>query len=370
VSASWQQRICHGLPWPNRHHQTIDQVSPREVRFPNGQVAVPLCGTQYLALIGQLPPEEWGSLGSNYLGGIPRKRREFEEMIADKCGEDKALAFSNGWAACFSVSELLARLCDLVVSDRYAHNSIIRGLQATKAAVVVRDLNECGRQKIFDEYPNKQIGLVTSAIDGITGSLSEPRWSQQEFGESIWVRDECHTFGTIGGRGLGRIDDLRPDIRVLSLSKAFGSIGAVVTGRGELIEYLSQIASTWIFSTPLPGNIWEINTRIVPILESYSHGRTRILELAERFRRNGPRSGLRVSGALHISGLHLDKSVNISLFEQGMLTDGFYLRVSQSPTRPAGQPCARISFNPWLNESDVDKLIASIQINMNRACAT
>jgi 8-amino-7-oxononanoate synthase len=67
--------------------------------------------------------------------------------------------------------------------------------------------------------------------------------------------DEAHGTGVMGPTGGGVVEAQgcsgRPLIQIGTLSKALGSLGGYVAGSQALIEFLSNRASTWIYTTGL-----------------------------------------------------------------------------------------------------------------------
>jgi 7-keto-8-aminopelargonate synthetase-like enzyme len=95
--------------------------------------------------------------------------------------------------------------------------------------------------------------------------------------------------------------------------------------------------------------------------------RKQIADLAKRFRARAKNAGLSVSGDYHISGLHISATHNVKQFEEGVRSRGFYLKVSQYPSRPREAPCARVAFTPFHTSKDVDGLVDSIVAALGEA---
>ncbi len=71
---------------------------------------------------------------------------------------------------------------------------------------------------------------------------------------AITMVDDAHGEGVLGGgRGIVHHFNLhgKVDIEVGTLSKAFGCLGGVITGKKELIEYYKQKGRPFLFSTGL-----------------------------------------------------------------------------------------------------------------------
>ena len=73
--------------------------------------------------------------------------------------------------------------------------------------------------------------------------------------------DEAHAFGVFGQNLAGIADELdllnEVDLITITLGKALGSVGAICVGNNDIIDYLINKASSFIFSTALaPVNVF------------------------------------------------------------------------------------------------------------------
>jgi 8-amino-7-oxononanoate synthase len=80
----------------------------------------------------------------------------------------------------------------------------------------------------------------------------------EEFNSMLLV-DEAHATGVLGETGAGCVEYFgctnKQLIQVGTLSKALGSLGGYVAGSQNLIDFLRNRASTWIYTTALsPGD--------------------------------------------------------------------------------------------------------------------
>src|SRR6185503_14291682 len=89
-----------------------------------------------------------------------------------------------------------------------------------------------------------------------------------------------------------------------------------------------------------------------------SESRNIIRDHANLFR-SSLRSGLEnnleleITGEHHITGVNLPERIDVLAFEGALRSRGFFLKVSQYPSRPREKPCARIAFNPFHSAEDV-----------------
>lgn len=74
------------------------------------------------------------------------------------------------------------------------------------------------------------------------------------------IIDEAHAVGVLGqnGKGLSFEFSKNPSLfaRIITFSKAYGTIGGAVLGGKELIDYLINFSRSFIYSTALPPFIY------------------------------------------------------------------------------------------------------------------
>jgi 8-amino-7-oxononanoate synthase len=356
------------VPWQWREFEELQPESARIVRILDGSPLIQVCSTQYLGIpwdpraravfrrvVQNADLAEWGSFGSNYLGGTHRARLDFEEFVTRKVPCERAVGFASGWAANYAVAEALGHVCEVIISDKRSHNSAIHGLRGSNASVRVHDLNSNEWQEVFREQIKGKIGLFSPSVEGITGDVVNPIIPPEYRGQVLWAQDECHSFGTVGSDGFAIPGGMKPDLRILGLSKACGTMGSVVCGDGDLVDVLCQLASPWIFSTAVPPIIWRISLPLLEVVQTLNAERQTILELARHLRGKLRAQGIKFSGQHHITGIPLQAD-RANDFEAALRTAGFFVKVSQYPSRPLDCPAARICFTPFHTIGDVDRL--------------
>lgn len=351
------------VPWPLRSFDRVQPLTARTVRI-GESVLVQCCSTQYLGIpwnsqfqqaIGTVlagaSPSSWGAFGSNFLGGTHESRLLLETELAERIGYPAGLAFASGWAANYAIGEAIGRTCDLIVSDKRSHNSVIHGLRTGKNKVLVADLQDASLETVIGSARVSKLAVLSPSLEGITGEHVSPAWASSLRERSLWIRDDCHSFGAIGQFGTEDFDGRRPDVRVLGFSKACGVMGAVVCGPEDFIDVLTQLASPWIFSTAVPPIIWEMNRAVLQVVLAMAAERTKIRALADDFRSILSANGIQATGVFHISGVRVP-SAKLQQFEGAVREAGYYVKVSQYPSRPPDDPCARVCFTPEHNTMD------------------
>ena len=189
--------------------------------------------------------------------GLTKLKLGLEKEIATTFGYEKALVFPSGYATNTGVLGALLRKNDIAIVDILAHASIMDGVaDKNKMLFKHNDMRslETVLNRVNRQYINK-IVIVDGvySMDGDIANLPEISALCKKYGALLMV-DEAHAFGVIGKNGLGILDHYNMpadsiDILVGTLSKTIGSSGGFVTGKKELINYLSLASRSYFFTT-------------------------------------------------------------------------------------------------------------------------
>ena len=237
-----------------------------EIELRPGERLINFSSNDYLGLAGDariaqalaLGAREWGAGAgaSRLVCGDFVPGHELERELAEFAGSEAALLFPSGYAANCGILPAFAGPEDLVLSDALNHASIIDGCRLSRARVEVyphadvraveQGLRAAARRKI----------VVTDAVfsmDGDRAPLPELAALCSAAG-ALLVVDEAHATGVIGPRGAGLAAELgvAADVRMATLSKAFGVAGAYVASARPVCDLLVNRARPLIFSTALP----------------------------------------------------------------------------------------------------------------------
>lgn len=194
---------------------------------------------------------------------------EAEKALAKFKGAEAAFLLPGGFIANIVAIATIVGKEDIVISDALNHASIIDAIKLAqvknKFIYAHNDMTELeARLKeavALSKTPKadgqKPIILVISdgvfSMDGDIAPLPKIVALAKKYGALTMV-DDAHGEGVLGqGRGIAAHFKLHGqlDIEVGTLSKAFGVLGGVITGKKELIEYYRQKGRPYLFSTGL-----------------------------------------------------------------------------------------------------------------------
>jgi 8-amino-7-oxononanoate synthase len=206
-----------------------------------------------------------GAGASRLISGTQSPHIELERTLARWKKAPAALSFSSGYAAALGTLSALASKQDVIVLDKLCHASLIDGARLSGATLRVFPHNHLGKLESHlewakREHPDARILIATESVfsmDGDRAPLRELVELKKRFGAMLLL-DEAHAIGVIGphGRGLaaelGLENDI--DIQMGTLSKSLGVSGGYICGSRNLIDWLTNRARSFVFSTaPAPA---------------------------------------------------------------------------------------------------------------------
>ena len=267
--------------WIDTALETIHRAhwhrSPRAITSPpgaeielDGQRLINFASNDYLGLANHpaLKKAAWdaiqtwgtGSTGSRLLSGHRPLHDQLETAIAQWKQTEAAMVFSSGYLANLGTITALVGKRDLILGDDYNHASLKRGAQLSGATVIdyahgnMADLT----QKLDQQRSRYRRCLILTdgvfSMDGDLCPLPELVAISVQF-DSMLLVDDAHGTGVLGTTGSGCRDHFQLPVgnwmQMGTLSKSLGSLGGYVAGNGNLIDFLRNRASTWIYTTGL-----------------------------------------------------------------------------------------------------------------------
>jgi 8-amino-7-oxononanoate synthase len=258
----------HRANW-YRSVQTIQNRSGSVVEL-EGQKVINFASNDYLGLamdkrlikaaIKAVEEYGTGSTGSRLMSGHRQLHRQLEGAIASLKQTEDALVFSSGYLANLGTIAAVVGEKDLILSDRYNHSSLINGAKLSGAKLIT--YNHCDLEDLKIELQRsrslyRRCLIITDSVFSMDGDLCPlpGLLSLADDFECMLLVDEAHATGVIGETGAGCVEYFgctgREIIQIGTLSKALGSLGGYVAGSANLIDFLRNRASSWIYTTAL-----------------------------------------------------------------------------------------------------------------------
>ena len=297
----------------------------------------------------------FGSASARLLTGTLPVYNELENIITSLFNTEKTLLFNSGYHANVGINSAIADSGDVIFSDKLNHASIIDGMQLSKGKFFRYRHNdmESLEKLILRERENYKNAIIVSesvfSMDGDIADLKKLVELKKKY-NCILVVDEAHAFGVFGEQGLGVCEEFGiiqdVDLIMGTFGKAIGSMGAFATGRKVLIEYLTNKARSFIFSTSLPPidiafSKWIIENKLP---QTYAK-RMRMLNLAKQMNSE--------SQIIPVIVGENDKTVKLS---EILFQNGYFTLPIRPPTVPQGTSRLRLSLTADIVEDDLTKL--------------
>jgi 8-amino-7-oxononanoate synthase len=321
------------------------------------------------AIRGALTESGWGAGASPLITGRCAEHAQLERELAAFEGTEAALLFPTGYAANMGTITALVGKGDAIYSDALNHASIIDGCRLSGAAVqIYRHRDLCHLSELLTQKTDFRRRLIVTdslfSMDGDIAPLAELAPLAREFGAMLMV-DEAHATGVFGqcGRGVCEalgVEELIP-IRVGTLSKALGSMGGFVAGSQQLIDWLTNRARPFFFSTAAPAPVAAAGRKALEIVQHEPERRTRLIEMASEFRRRLAAGGLAcATSASQIIPVVLGDPSRTMAAAAELRRRGFFVPGIRPPSVPAGHSLLRISLTALHTEQQLDDLVAAL----------
>jgi len=195
---------------------------------------------------------------SRLVSGEKPLHGELEREIADFLGCQDAIVMVSGHATNVSVIGHLFGPEDLVIHDSLAHNSILEGIQLSRAkrhAFAHNDPDSLDEILRRARPTARRVLIAVEAVysmDGDIAPLAKIIEIKRRHNALLLV-DEAHSLGVLGqtGRGIGENCSIaRDDVEFWmgTLSKSLASCGGYIAGSKELVRYLKYCNPGFVYS--------------------------------------------------------------------------------------------------------------------------
>ena len=308
-----------------------------------------------------------GSGASRLLAGGSMLHKKLEERIARFKGTESALIFNSGYSANTGIIPSVTAETDAIFSDELNHASIIDGCRLSRAKTLIyRHGNMQHLQTLLKKTKARRKVVITDSIFSMDGDLA-PLPDIYEIcrrHKAILYLDDAHGTGVLGrGRGALAHFGLRHEpwiIQMGTFSKAIGAFGAFVTGSEDVIQWISNTARSFLFSTALPSCVIAgaaVGLRLVErnplLMERLWSNRERLFEGLKGI---GYHDMVSETPILTIRTSTITGVVRLSRY---LYEKGIYVPAIRPPT--VSEPRLRITVTAAHTEQHIDALLTALK---------
>lgn len=349
----------------NSHFRNVRNFEKKDEKFIyfNGEKLINLSSNNYLGFAdNQKITEEFlntvnnsysfGSASARLLTGTLPVYNELENTICELFGTQKTLIFNSGYHTNVGVCSCIAGNGDVIFSDKLNHASIIDGMKLSSGKFFRyphKNTDALEKLLIRERKNFKNAIIVSETVFSMDGDIADIKRlvELKEKYNCILILDEAHAFGVFGPKGIGVTETLgitdKVDLIIGTFGKSIGSMGAFATGNKILIEYLTNRARSFIFSTALPPiNIafskWIIENKLPYTYEK----RQKMLKLGEK-----------AGSESHIIPIIIGTNKDTVDTCDILFKNGYFTLPIRPPTVPEGTSRLRLSLTTEIDEKEL-----------------
>ncbi len=294
---------------------------------------------------------------------------QLEEELAHFEGSESALLFGSGYAANCGILPAFAGPEDLIVSDALNHASIVDGCRLSRARIEVYPHADAGAAARLLRTAARRKLVVTDAVFSMDGDRAPLRdlASLCAAAGALLIVDEAHATGLLGPRGAGLSAEqgVAPDLRMGTLSKAFGVAGAYAAASRPVCELLVNRARPLIFSTALAPALACAALESLRILSGPEgdERRARLWSNVRRFAAGLQAAGISAGEGSPIFPVLLGAPERAIAAAARLREQGVLAKAIRPPTVPPGTSRIRFALSAAHTEAHIDAALAAL-----RAC--
>lgn len=302
--------------------------------------------------------------GSRFLNGTLELHKELERRLARFLGKEAALIFGTGYQANLGAITALMGKDDIAVADREIHASLVDAIKMAGCQLKrfrhndMNDLERVLRVRRRAEDDHRRRCLLDG---GDLADLPQIVTLAKRYGARLFV-DDAHGLGVMGegGRGthfhFGCVDDV--DLIMGTFSKSFASLGGVVAGDCDVIDYIQHHARSLIFSASMPpANVATVLACLDIIEEDPSYVQrvhVQSAKVREGLRRMGYDCGQSVTPIVPV---YIKNEMHTVFTWKALFDNGVYTNPVLPPAVPPSKSLLRTSYMATHTDEQIETVL-------------
>jgi 8-amino-7-oxononanoate synthase len=198
--------------------------------------------------------------GSRFLNGSLELHKELERRLAKFIGKEAAIVFSTGYQSNLGAISALLDKDDIAVCDKDVHASLVDAVKMAGCQMKRWRHNDMAdlERVLIDTQDSARMVIVDGvySMGGDLAKVPEIIALCKQYGARFFL-DDAHGLGVMGPGGRGTsmhfnaVDDV--DLIMGTFSKSFASLGGVIAGNRDVIDFIQHHARSFIFSASMPA---------------------------------------------------------------------------------------------------------------------
>ncbi|SMD20423.1 aminotransferase class I/II-fold pyridoxal phosphate-dependent enzyme [Kibdelosporangium aridum] len=305
--------------------------------------------------------------GSRLLNGTLAIHLELEERLARFFGKEDALVFATGYQSNVGAITALLGPAHIAVCDKEVHACILDGVHMAGSQLArFRHNDPEDLEAVLELYADTPAMVIVDGVYSMGGDLAklpEIVSVARRRGARVYV-DDAHGLGVVGPGGRGtaahfdRVRDV--DLIVSTFSKSLASVGGVVAGSAEVVDFIRHHARSMLFSAALPPSNTAAALAALDVLENEPDRPIRTQRHADRVRRELRAMGYDcgTSETSIVPVFTRDESTTAAAWKE-LLDRGVYTNPVMPPGVAPGRGMLRTSYMATHTEAQIDQVIAA-----------
>lgn len=325
-----------------------------------------------------------GSGASPLVTGHSRAHQALQDYLAEHLGREKVMLFSSGFAANQAICQALAGGSKAskqelsIIADKLMHASFIDAAMHSDVNFFRFSHNDLEHlsSKLEPSVKNKPENCLIAtegvfSMDGDCASVVEI--SEMAEQSQAWLLvDDAHGIGVLGKHGLGsaeayNLSQQQVPILMGTFGKAIGTAGAFVAGSSDLIDYMTNFAKHYIYSTALPPALMHAT---LASFHSLSDGQQqgKLLENIQLFKGLYSQSSCNqysvdlLPSDTAIQPLIIGDPKRCLALSHKLKQLGIWVSAIRYPTVPKGQDRLRITLSASHTSRDIYALVDALEL--------
>lgn len=312
----------------------------------------------------------FGSGASRLLCGGSILHDKLEKKTAEFKGTESALIFNSGYSANTGIIPAIADEGDVIFSDELNHASIVDGCRLSRAKKIIYRHKDIGHlSELIEKETAKRKIIITDSVFSMDGDIAPLKEiyaicfslnAKRQAPDVLLYIDDAHGTGVLGnGKGAIAHFGIKPEswiIQIGTFSKALGSFGAFAAGNKDAIEWILNIARSFIFSTALPSCAAAASIAALEVIEKEPKLLDRLWSNREQAVHGITKLGYDIMGSetpiIPVRTETVEEALHISRY---LMENGIFAPAIRPPS--VKEPRIRITVTSAHTAEDIERLI-------------
>lgn len=302
--------------------------------------------------------------GSRFLNGNLALHNKLEQDLADFVGKEAGIVFSTGMQVNLGTISALVGRGEVVITDREDHASIVDGCRLSFGEMKRFRHNDMEHlERVLQECEGKGALVVVDGVFSMGGDIAPlPQIVAlcEQYGARLMV-DDAHSLGVLAqGRGTAAHFGLtdKVDLTMGTFSKAFASLGGVVVGDADVIDYVRHTARALMFSASMPPSNVAAVAAALEVIQEEPERTDRVMQVAERMREGFKSLGFSFGDSQSpIIPIMIGDEAKTFKFWKALFAAGIYVNPVVPPAVPPNLSLLRTSYMATHTDAQMDRVL-------------